>query len=682
MRRLIRFLLALLSVAVVLAILYVRGPGFGIDPLSTWIAPPAGVEDQQATLDDAEAGAQSDDDDGGDRVERDATRGADVGADGVSDLSGGVLGLSFSVASSARQPITSTVDGNALTVVARVENRSGVEYRGTVLIELPPLGAGRQADCSIRVAANDFATCSVPVVTDGWAWHENGRRESTVALEATTIGRLGGDPAREQARIVVAVATRPVVLVHGFISNAGTWSAWAESGGFLARAGLAGFAVGDPRFAIEPMSTGDAAQPRAGGNTIAQNAAILGRTIDAVRAETGAERVDVVAHSMGGLIARRYIAGEMEVLARAPLADAPVVAQLHLIGTPNGGSHCTVPLAAIGALLPMSAEMTPHSVRDVFNPTAADARGVPFFVWAGDPVRDYAALICTPLPTDAFVSVASVADSLPDTVPYVLERIAQRHLAQTQSTTVFESVLKQLSRAPTAYPIVMPKRPLELDGVRLAAHEDMQVAMAPAAGSGSSTRIEVGPFDQASFALFGAESPFGGQAAVAEPVGAVSSPDGSASAPDSTKDDEDDDEQRRAPASLSGTWEVGLPTQGAPTWVAAAFLDSALRLTIDDAPLDAAADGSIAVTASLEGSVDGEATSVRVRLLATDGSVAAETLLERPTGLAGLASNDEYTGAFQAPSSPGAYAMIVQAEGRTDAGEPFTRVVVRALTVR
>ena len=272
------------------------------------------------------------------------------------------------------------------------------------------------------------------------------------------------------------------MLVHGFVSNAGTWSGWTGATGFLAQDGLEGFAVGDGQFGIEPMDTGNAAQPRAGGNTIGQNAAILARYVEGVREATGAERVDIVAHSMGGLIARRYVASFMPEIERPDGSTVPVAAQLHLIGTPNGGSHCTVPLAALGALLPMSAEMTPGYVREVFNPDVADARGVPFFVWAGDPVRDYAALICTPLPTDAFVSVGSVAAALPDSVPFVLARIAQRHLEQTKAPEVFARVLPQLARGPGDFPIAMPGGRPDLGGVRIAGEEALQVVLAGAPG--------------------------------------------------------------------------------------------------------------------------------------------------------------------------------------------------------
>jgi hypothetical protein len=43
----------------------------------------------------------------------------------------------------------------------------------------------------------------------------------------------------------IYVKPRPVVMVHGFISNAETWTAYLGNNGFLASIGLQGFAAGD-----------------------------------------------------------------------------------------------------------------------------------------------------------------------------------------------------------------------------------------------------------------------------------------------------------------------------------------------------------------------------------------------------------------------------------------------------
>ena len=122
----------------------------------------------------------------------------------------------------------------------------------------------------------------------------------------------------------------PVVLVHGLLSNAATWTAYTRSGGLLARTGLHGFAVGDGQ-APGALNTGNLAQPTAATLPLRANAAQLAQYIAGVRRATGAEMVDLVAHSMGGLIARFYI---------DRLMDGRDVAQLLTLGTPHGGSDC------------------------------------------------------------------------------------------------------------------------------------------------------------------------------------------------------------------------------------------------------------------------------------------------------------------------------------------------------
>src|SRR5690606_31483994 len=104
----------------------------------------------------------------------------------------------------------------------------------------------------------------------------------------------------------VVAAPRPVVLVHGFTGSAAAWDAYLGPAGFLAGVGLEGYAVGDPSLG-GAMDMGRTRSPAAPTSTIAENAAVLAAVIDEVRARTGAATVDLVAHSMGGLVARYYL---------------------------------------------------------------------------------------------------------------------------------------------------------------------------------------------------------------------------------------------------------------------------------------------------------------------------------------------------------------------------------------
>jgi triacylglycerol esterase/lipase EstA (alpha/beta hydrolase family) len=88
---------------------------------------------------------------------------------------------------------------------------------------------------------------------------------------------------------VPAPARRPVILVHGVLVNDGVW--------FSFRRRLAGLGIG-------PVYTINLSPPYAGIDHFARQ---LSARIEAVCAATGAERVALVCHSMGGLVARAYL---------------------------------------------------------------------------------------------------------------------------------------------------------------------------------------------------------------------------------------------------------------------------------------------------------------------------------------------------------------------------------------
>ncbi|HRL76689.1 MAG TPA: alpha/beta fold hydrolase [Candidatus Accumulibacter phosphatis] len=108
----------------------------------------------------------------------------------------------------------------------------------------------------------------------------------------------------------------PVLLVHGYGCSRGAWW-WLRR-----RLEAAGWTVAT--ISLEPVyaSIDDYVEP-------------LARRIDAVLAQTGADRLLLVGHSMGGLVARRYL----------QRCGSARVARLVTLGTPHQGSQ----LAHIGA---------------------------------------------------------------------------------------------------------------------------------------------------------------------------------------------------------------------------------------------------------------------------------------------------------------------------------------------
>lgn len=204
--------------------------------------------------------------------------------------------------------------------------------------------------------------------TAGLAFDSSGEARPPLNLEVVVKG-----DGKEVERIPVSVpiSPDPVVLVHGFNSSAAAWSSY-DSYLRSVHPGWLSFAVGDGQ-APGVMNTGSLAAPDTPGYTIAQNAAIEAEYIDWVRDRTNAPHIDIVAHSMGGLISRAYIHDWM------PMADdgKPFVNRLIMLGTPNAGSPC----AAIMNLAGMR-ELRPD-VLAAFNERVTNRKGVEMSILVG-----------------------------------------------------------------------------------------------------------------------------------------------------------------------------------------------------------------------------------------------------------------------------------------------------------
>ena len=130
----------------------------------------------------------------------------------------------------------------------------------------------------------------------------------------TVHASLGGQALTGE--LAIGIKPRPVVMVHGFLSNWETWQAYLGPQGYLASLGLKGYAVGDGQ-APGVMNTGSPTNPAGRTNSIAQNAEVLKDYIAGVQKQTGAEKVDLLVHSMGGMISRYYIDRVMKDLEAA-----------------------------------------------------------------------------------------------------------------------------------------------------------------------------------------------------------------------------------------------------------------------------------------------------------------------------------------------------------------------------
>ena len=322
---------------------------------------------------------------------------------------------------------------------------------------------------------------SQPFAALGWYWDAGGSpvRQRAVQAKAGGSSLAVSDP--------LPVSPRPVVMVHGFNSSWVAWENYLGPDGYLAQLGIQGYAVGDGQ--VEgTMNTGRLEQPNGKTNTIAQNAAILAEYIANVRKHTGAQKVDLLVHSMGGLISRYYIdrlMGENEV------------AQLIMLGSPMAGSDCANLPSALGFYLPAALEIRPNYVQGVFNQQITHRHGIAFHALAGVPILEAIKSPCTPIPTDLVVSRQSVG-----AIPLHISEMSILHIELNTSAQVFDEYVRPLLQTSAGNFAYEPDPPLAPPGLE---QQQFTRTFTGHVTQGSSQELTI-PIDAdvavASFALF------------------------------------------------------------------------------------------------------------------------------------------------------------------------------------
>ena len=148
----------------------------------------------------------------------------------------------------------------------------------------------------------------------------------------------------------VDAAATPILLVHGIVDNHSIFTVMERA---LRRRGFRTLSVYDYGLLTRDI-------PRA--------AELLGAEIEKLAANTGYERVHVIGHSLGGLIARYYV---------QRLGGDDFVHTLVTLGTPHQGTQ----LAHAMPLLPLIRQLTPQSpvIRELAEPaTGCRTRFVAF----------------------------------------------------------------------------------------------------------------------------------------------------------------------------------------------------------------------------------------------------------------------------------------------------------------
>ena len=286
---------------------------------------------------------------------------------------------------------TGTIDGNMVKVKARVLNASGETKYADVRFKETYKGDkwdGARADAqlsdsvvSVRLDPGEEREVEMVWDSSGYAWYDDGRPRLVQRIKAEL--EENGKKTDELTKNL-KVAPKPLVLVHGLWSNWRAWEAWQNILTTSHSYDWKAFPVGE-RAEKGSMNTGGEFLSTGPTNGIFENSQQVGKYIRYAQEDRNAWHVDVVAHSMGGLITRHYVHNFMP-----PSPDGrPQVAHLVMLGTPNMGSPCADVMNATFEVLGKNVEamrqLKPSVVAD-FNKATTNRKGVKFSVLAGNPL--------------------------------------------------------------------------------------------------------------------------------------------------------------------------------------------------------------------------------------------------------------------------------------------------------
>jgi pimeloyl-ACP methyl ester carboxylesterase len=311
---------------------------------------------------------------------------------------------------------TGTIDGNLVRVKAKVLNASGETKSADVRFKETYKGDkwdGARPDAplgdnvvSVRLEPGEEREVEMVWDSSGYAWYDDGRPRlvQRIKAELEESGRKTDELTKN-----LKVAPKPVVLVHGLWSNWRAWESWQNILTTAHSYDWKAFPVGErPEKGL--MNTGGEFLSTGPTNGIFENSQQVGKYIRYAQEERNAWHVDVVAHSMGGLIARHYIHAFMP-----PAPDGrPQVAHLVMLGTPNMGSPCADVMDStfevLGKTVEAVRQLKPSVVAE-FNRVTTNRKGVKFSVLAGNPLP----VMCkTVTPNDGVVPVESAFWTISD----------------------------------------------------------------------------------------------------------------------------------------------------------------------------------------------------------------------------------------------------------------------------
>ena len=314
-----------------------------------------------------------------------------------------------------RLPAGATYDGNTVRVTATIANTSSTDQVFNVKFidtktgqELP----GSAQPLSINHGAPP-QTVQVEWDTTGKAWDGAGNPASDRGVRVLLT--VGPNVLDERVH-TVKVKPRPVFLVHGLWSDPSTWASYPAI-----------MQAAHPDWEVIPvagMDTGQQLSLSHMPNTIYENAQVLDSVISSYRDSHDAQRIDLIGHSMGGLIARQWIHTFMP----DPGSGPPMARHLIQLGTPNMGSACA------DVLFRADTVELRRSVAADFNALVTNRKGVRFSVAVGTPLP----FTCIdPADGDSVVAQPSAEWEIADHVTNGL-----LHTAMTSDAPLFGSFVK------------------------------------------------------------------------------------------------------------------------------------------------------------------------------------------------------------------------------------------------
>lgn len=285
-----------------------------------------------------------------------------------------------------------TIDGNLVKIKAKILNASGeTKYADVKLLETykgdkwdgaKPDAALENLEASVMVEAGEEKEVEFVWDSSGYSWYDDGRPRyiQRIKAELSENGKKVDDMTKN-----LKVAPKPVVLVHGLWSNWQAWETWQNILTTSHSYDWKAFPVGEkPEKGL--MNTGGSFMSSQPTNSIFENSQQLGKYIRYAQEDRNAWHVDIVAHSMGGLISRHYI---HQFMPPNYEDGKPQVAHLVMLGTPNMGSPCAdvmnFAFEMTGKNVEAVRQLKP-SVVEEFNRVNTNRKGVKFSVLAGDPL--------------------------------------------------------------------------------------------------------------------------------------------------------------------------------------------------------------------------------------------------------------------------------------------------------